>query len=318
MRASAEGEMFACVGAADIEPIRIGEHLRIAICGAEHHQEVCPRGNRHPSDLSRARRASAPGNDGGIEPQNFLDGVRDQRRLGDNVAPCLPVGQEPVEHVADETGRRFMSGKEQIEHDRRGLLPRQRFPFNIRRVHKRRDEVVARRGRSIGDKLLGKRPEPRYAFRRLHLLALGRPAVDEQDAVPRAFFDTRHFVRADAEDAKEDEDRQFPGEIPHKIGAAVAQTLAAEPHRKIADKAFHLGDALRRERDIGDAAHARMDWRIDIGERRHGTPAALFQRLRRHGARRGERRVGVDSGEGRRFAENLLDVAMARDDPMCD
>jgi hypothetical protein len=47
-----------------------------------------------------------------------------------------------------------------------------------------------------------------------------------------------------AQDAKEHQCGQFPGEIPHEVCVAVAQTLSTEANDKFANEILHLSHAL--------------------------------------------------------------------------
>src|SRR5579885_2247440 len=80
MNSSAEGEMLVAV-AGDIEAVRVGKSVGVAIAGADQNDDVTVAGNLDTSDGDVLQRAAAGGLNGAVVTQAFLDRAGQEVRL---------------------------------------------------------------------------------------------------------------------------------------------------------------------------------------------------------------------------------------------
>ena len=125
-----------------------------------HTRTSAPAGSSTPVSVTAGLRAAPPVDDGRVVPQHLLHGTRDRGRVGDDLRPSCAVLQQPAQRVAEQVGRRLVSGEQQPEEDRRHLLLGERQAVVVRGVHEVGGEVRTRRGAAIV------RPAPRSSARR--------------------------------------------------------------------------------------------------------------------------------------------------------
>ena len=138
------GGLPAGLPAADVEPVRLGEHGRIAVGRPDTDQHVGVRGQRHALQLDRLGGPAPPVDHRRVVAQHLLDRARDQPWVRAQRRPAVPVLQQPPQRVAEQVGRRLVAGQQQPEQDRRDLLLVQRLTPLVRRVDEVGREVVAR------------------------------------------------------------------------------------------------------------------------------------------------------------------------------
>ena len=110
-----EREVLSGVRSGDVEPVGLVEHVGVAVGGAQQEEQPCVGWDRHAPDLGIDRCLPAPGEHRAVEAEHLLDRVRDQRWIVDQRLPRLPAGQELPERVAQQAGRRFVAGEQQVE-----------------------------------------------------------------------------------------------------------------------------------------------------------------------------------------------------------
>ena len=83
-------------------------------------------GTSTPADHHRRGGDPPPGDDAGVEPQHFLDRVRDQRSIATEQFPLLVVLEQLPHAVADQIARRLVAREAESVDDARDLIDRER------------------------------------------------------------------------------------------------------------------------------------------------------------------------------------------------
>ena len=104
-----EGQVLADL-AVDVEPFRVGPTPLVAVRGGDDEQHRAPRRDDGAVPLDVLRDVPAHLHAGGLVAQQLLDGVRDERPVGDELTPLVGVLAQHLAGPAYEAGRRLVAG----------------------------------------------------------------------------------------------------------------------------------------------------------------------------------------------------------------
>ena len=150
--AAAEGEVLR-VGPADVEPIGLGEALRVPIGGVEDRDHELAAADRVATELDVRRRPAVQGPfDGSLVAQHLLDRARQERGVVPQLLELIGVREQADDRVPDQADGRLVAGDDQ-EHDRAEQLRFRERVLLVPRGQERADEVVLRVGAAGGEEL---------------------------------------------------------------------------------------------------------------------------------------------------------------------
>ncbi len=221
----------------DVQPVGIGKHLRIAIGGADQcHDQVAFR-ECFGSEHDRLRHRAGDRLYRALEPQDFLDRVRDQRRIVAHRRPLVRSAKQRPDPVADQVDRRFMAGGEQQRRIGAQFLGGQMIA-GFFRLDQQGQQIVAR----VAPPLLEQRLEIRPRRQRALIGAI------------EFFPGRRHRVQQSGA-------RRGRGHEPRAIRLRDAQKFAYHQHgqgkRQIADRVHRAGRRDLIQQPVGDRLNAR-------------------------------------------------------------
>jgi predicted RNA polymerase sigma factor len=158
MKAVAEGEVTGRVPA-EVQPVRVGEPAGIAVGGADRRENPLARRDRHAAD-GHVLRGEPVGRvvHGVREPEQLLDGRREQRRVRAQPGQLFRVGQQCQGAVADQVDRGAEAAHDDLEGQGTRLGAGQAVPGAVLAdvvagKGERREQVILGMGALGGDQL---------------------------------------------------------------------------------------------------------------------------------------------------------------------
>ena len=264
-------------------------------------------GDPAPRDLTR------------LEPQHLLDGVGDQRRVGDELAPLVAPRQEAHQAVADQVGDGLVTGEREAVDDRLDLAIREVVGVGVVGVEELRCEIIVTcvtfgcrevaAVAPVGEHLLG--DLGLFGRRRLaprERLAVAAPVLERLVVAVGEPDEPEHRLTGQRERERVDELDRWP-----LSEHGIDQLVAAAAHVRLERLEPASGEALAGVHPdagvvgLGPVRHHRD--RIEVGRREHfGRPFAQ----REHRILDVGRRVDVG------IPEDGVDVLHARDDEVAE
>src|SRR5262245_3296031 len=120
--AFAKGERLRRVRPLEIERLRLREDRRVAPRCREPEEELRPLRQGDAAESDGPLRDAPPDRDGRIIPERLADGARYQFLVGNDGIPSRRIFEQPAYHVADEVGRRLVTGEGEGVEDRADFL----------------------------------------------------------------------------------------------------------------------------------------------------------------------------------------------------
>ena len=179
----AERDVAGGVRAVDVEGVGLGEDIGLAVGGGEVEQDPRPRGEVVAGERRVAGRDPPPRDLARLEAQDLLDGVGDQRRIGDELGPGVAARQQAGEAVADQVGDRLVAGERQAVDDRLDLVVGDVVGMGVVGVEQLGGEVVGAVVALVGRELAAVAPVAEHPLGDLDLLGARGVAPRERLAV---------------------------------------------------------------------------------------------------------------------------------------
>jgi hypothetical protein len=217
VRAVSEREVPSGVRAADVEPVRGIEYLRVPVGAAQRYGHLVARA--YPGLTEPCVRGRVPVHDGrrGLEPERFLDRGGYEVRVGPDQRQLFRAGEQVQHGVGDHA----FGGLDTAEHQHRGVGDRfvfgERLGFAGERRRCRSEERPAVRCRDDLAQARGEFREGGSGYR-------VRPGLRRLDGGDDAVIPGEDRGRADLAQAERfghHGDRQRPGDRPAEFGLAL-------------------------------------------------------------------------------------------------
>ena len=113
-----EGEMLVGIGAPEVKTIRVREDALVPISCPKDHEDSGTGRQRHAVHLDVLGGCAKHALHGRIIAQSFLDNAGAQGQVVVQRVPPGGVAQQRIAGVAEQVGRRFVAGKEELLHER--------------------------------------------------------------------------------------------------------------------------------------------------------------------------------------------------------
>jgi hypothetical protein len=257
-----EGDMPLRV-AREVQPVRLRPMPLVTIGRRPHERDASALGDHravHPDVAGGRPRQHL---DRRVEPEQFLDRGRRDRRLGTQHLPLVGESIEVQQRVRDEPGRGRDPGDEQEHGAAEHLVGAQLA--RLFRGDEVRHEVLARRAAPLGGGVLHVRPEPVAARDRLGGQGGFTGIALEHGAEP--VEQLRVIGLRKAEPGEHRRSRQRPREVPGEVGLpGVREGVDQLDDLPADDRLEPAAERGRAEREAQRPPEARVNRRIHPGE----------------------------------------------------
>ncbi len=239
MATETERDMAARVLATNVEVFAVVETFFIAIAGGQEAQYPLACGNRYAGDLHIGLRQAAPGDDRRPEAETLLDGIRDQRRIGDDGVPRRLLLEQREDCVGRHVGRRLVAGKQQTEYDVIDVLDLDIGIVTAHRQHIAR-QIVLRRFDALLNEVEAIIPVVGDMTGRDELLLDARLAERQHQPAVGPGLDLLHILLGDTEQFEEHERGQFIDHLRYEVGTLVRFEAVHRIVDELPDVGFEL------------------------------------------------------------------------------
>ena len=177
---------------------------------------VEPAGTGTPADLGVARRGAHDADQRRLPPQALFDRLRHQRAVGAQRVELVGVRQQSPQQIRRRPVRRFGAGGKQQPQERADLVVVEAHALELG-LREHRDHVVGRVHAPFGD---DRAEVVVQLLRRLRGALELEARADDRD---RAAVEHREVFAGEAEQSRDDDDRERERHLAHEIGGAAGR-----------------------------------------------------------------------------------------------